>query len=151
LLQSYCPYDIYRQRTVDPSRQITVVIDTKVVTTRQDRDTGARGACALEDDITEMPARVGGDDDVGVDEGDVLHARWHERYPAGQSWPCGDQRLMQSSARWRKCRIHDERLARGVVEQEHRVREEAMTAAKIDNTAAAKETPDAARGFPRLE
>ena len=58
---------------------------------------------------------------------------------------------MESSGTGRDVWIDDERLGRGIVEQQHRVGQQAVTAGDVDDAAAAVPSADATRDLPRLE
>ena len=79
-----------------------------------------------------------------------LDAARDEGHAARQARPEGDEHLMQTPVRGRQCRIDDERARRGVVEQQHDVREQPVATAEVDDTAAAAHPPHAPRHLPRF-
>ena len=64
--------DVDGQRAIDPSAKRAGVTDGVIVTTRQDGDTGIGGGRTIEHAIGQAAARVAGDDDVVMTEGDVV-------------------------------------------------------------------------------
>ena len=79
-----------------------------------------------------------------------IDAARDEGHAARQPRPEGHEHLMQTPVRGRQCRIDDERARRGVVEQQHDVREQPVATAEVDDTAAAAHPPHAPRHLPRF-
>ena len=122
----------------------------EVVTTRQDGHTRAGRHGAPKHDVGQSAAGMARDHDVGGDDLDVLDIACKKPDTAGKSGPGLHQRFVQRRAGCRENLVDDQRFRRRVVEQQHHVCEQPVTAAQIDNAPSAKQPPDTPGDLPRL-
>ena len=71
-------------------------------------------------------------------------------YASRQSWPRLHERLVDARTRGGQRLVHDERRRRGVVEDEHDLREQAMAPAEVDDPPAPEQPAHAPRHLPGL-
>jgi hypothetical protein len=91
---------------------------------------------------------MNGHDNVSRQNLDAIHRTCNEREPAGQPWPTFNERLVQRGGRRWHRGVDRQRARRRVIEDQHQLREEAVTRGEIDDAAAAKEPAYTARGLP---
>jgi len=102
----------------------------------------------LEHDIRQPTTCMNGHDNVSRQNLDAIHRTCNEREPAGQPWPTFNERLVQRGGRRWHRGVDRQRARRRVIEDQHQLREEAVTRGEIDDAAAAKEPAYTARGLP---
>ena len=122
----------------------------KIVTAWQHGDTRASGDGELEHEVGQPAARVARHHDVRRLNLHIVQCAGHERDAARQPRPCAHERVVHARARGRQRLVHDQRARRGVVQDEHDLREQTMAGAEVDDAAAAKEPPRASSHLPRL-
>ena len=116
----------------------------------QHRHPGTGVRRQAQDGIGQSATGVTRHDDVRLLEGNSTEVAFNETHAVHQSRPCVDQRAMQRRGRRWNDPIDDERLRRGVVEQQHRLCEQAMPACQIDQATAPEVPAHTPRNLPRL-
>lgn len=138
------------QRAIHPSGQWSGIIDAQIVATGQHGHASPGGRRALEHEIRERSARMCGYDEVVTEDRHAVERPFLEDDPSIQSRPYRHERVVELAAGRRRRRVYDERVWRGVVEDQQDVREEPMSSRQIDDAPASKEAAHPPRHLPCL-
>ena len=119
-----------------------------VVAARQHGDAGARADGAFDDEIGQAAAGVARHHHILLVQRHAVQRSGEELDAPCEARPALDERLVQRRARRRQraCRPH--RARRRVVEDQHDLREQAVSGGQVDDASAAEEPPRPACDLP---
>ena len=143
-------HDVDREGIIHPPGERASVADADLVTTGQHRHTRARDHRELQNEIRQPTTGMNGYDNVSGQNLNGIQRTRHKGEASGQAWPTFDERLVQRGGRGRHHGVDRQRARRGVIEDQHQLREQPVASGEIDDPAASKPPAHPARGLPRF-
>jgi transcription elongation GreA/GreB family factor len=138
------------ERGIDPAVDAAAITCGLLVTAGENDDAGTRSDGAVEDVVGERAARMRGDDEIAGEDRYVLYGACVERDATGEARPFAHHCLRDLRGARGQAGVDGERARRGVIEEQHEMREQPMPTGEIDDAAAAEAPSRAASQLPRL-
>ena len=142
--------DVDGEGGVEPAGEAAEVALGGGLAAGQDDDFGAGVEGGVDDVVGEAAAGVARHDDVAWIDGHATELALLELDALGEAGPGAAQAVGDASGAFGQVEVDGQRGLRAVVEEQHELRDQGVTAGQVDDAAAAKAATGTARDLPGL-